>query len=349
MSEKSSEPTVAVRTAKRAFWLAVIGGWIDLMVRWELFNPRLGGLLILLAVACLLSAAAFGLLAFIRSRAGDRSSVMIPALAGLLLGFAVLANLGYWARDQWVKARIQAMQGSPSQPAQTEPAPVDPRLAEAKMVKASVKYEFPLLTDIPEVTSQINAQAAKKTGEDAAVLRAWATHLEDFYAAYTNTFAASNKLHQVDLLDPKVVSNFNNDEGVRRRGVANQYADAWHKVAEALWTFEGKYYNDLMNQKVSSERMNVEGQALGTLLKDPEVAARIASLAKLCKAEEAVGRNYNYAVSTVFDYALISSKVPTAPPSFKQNMEQNIAKLREAEQAASDSRREVFMAAVQKL
>ncbi len=159
-------------------------------------------LLTLLTIALLLIASAIGAVALIRITSADRKAVLMPALGGLLLGLALLANLTYWSRDQWVRARIRA-----SQVDETRPVPPRPR-AEIPPPKSTIQYNLPAWDQIPQAAAAIRAGAARSSGEDGAVLRAWVAHLEKLHAAHTNTFAASNKLHEVDLLDPKLISSF---------------------------------------------------------------------------------------------------------------------------------------------
>src|SRR5262245_23427758 len=109
MSDNDSKPSVATRIARRSFWLAVTGGFLGLLCRLDLLG-RGQGLLILPAVALMLIAAAFAFVALFRCSSTDRGAVLIPALAGLFLGLALIANLNYWARDQWITARVRASQ-----------------------------------------------------------------------------------------------------------------------------------------------------------------------------------------------------------------------------------------------
>jgi hypothetical protein len=207
--------------------------------------------------------------------------------------------------------------------------------------KFTVKYELPALDQIPEAVTEIRAEAAGHSGEDAAVLRAWAAQLEKLHAAYANTFAASNQLHETDLLDASLVTSFSNEEGGRRRVLANEYSGAWRQLGEAISTFAGPFYENLSQEEVSPERARIESEALFALMQQPDVTARVASWQKLCKAEKDVGRHYNYAVSAVFNYALIARKA-TPQPSLRVEMEKKISMLQEAEQAAVEARHEVF-------
>ena len=340
MSDNDTKPSEATRIARRAFWLAVSGGFLGLLCRLEL--PGRGwGLLILPAVALMLIAAAFAFVALFRSSSTDRGAVLIPALAGLFFGLALIANLNYWARDQWITARVRA-----SQPrAQNETTPVSPARpspAAQAALKFTVKYELPALDQIPEAVTKIRAEAARHTGEDAAVLRAWAARLEKLQAAYANTFAASNELHETNLLDARLVTSFGNDEGVRRRVLANEYSGAWRQLGETISTFAGPFYENLSNEQVSPERARIESETLFALMQQPDVTARVASWQKLCKAEKDVGRHYNYAVNAVFNYALTASKVTNPQPSFRVEMEKKISMLQEAEQAAVEARHEAL-------
>ena len=106
MSDNDTQPSVATRIARRSFWLAVSGGFLGLLCRLELLGHG-RGLLMLPAVALMLIAAAFAFVALFRSSSSDRGAVLIPALAGLFLGLALIANLNYWARDQWIKVRAR--------------------------------------------------------------------------------------------------------------------------------------------------------------------------------------------------------------------------------------------------
>jgi hypothetical protein len=332
-----TKPSLAAGMAKRSFWIAVAAGWLGFLCRVEAVGQAAQALLMLVATALLLIAAVFGAVALIRITSADRNAVLVPGLAGVLLSLALLANLSYWGRDQWVQARIKSQQQA------QDPQPGPPRQrAEPAPPKSTVQYSLPALEGIPQALAEVRAGAARSSGDDRAVLRAWAAHLEKLHTAYTNTHAASNKLHAVDLLDPKSISNFDQDEPVRRRGLANQYADAWRLLGDSLSTFAGSYYSDLRDERVSSERSTVEGRSLSAFVEQPETAARLAALRKLCAAEQAVGHHYNYAVSAVFNYALLASKVPTPSPGFRNDMDRKVSKLKEIEQAAADARREAF-------
>ena|SRR5215510_12593052 len=146
----------------------------------------------------------------------------------------------------------------------------------------------------------------------------------------------------MDLLDPKLISNLNEDEAIARRRLGNKYSDAWHELGQKLSTFPGAYHARLYEAHVSSERASVESQSLFSLMDQPAVAARLASLQKLCKAEEDVGRHYNYALSAVFQFSTITSRMPNPPPDFRAKMDTQISKLREMERAAGEARREAF-------
>ena len=313
---------------------------MGLLCRLDLLG-RGQGLLILPAVALMLIAAAFAFVALFRSSSTDRGAVLIPALGGLFLGLALIANLNYWARDQWITARVRASQPR-EQNEMTTASPVRPSSAAQAAPESTVKYELPALDQIPEAMTKIKAEAARHTGEDAAVLRAWAARLEELHAAYANTFAASNQLHETNLLDAKLVTSFGNDEGVRRRVLANEYSGAWRQLGEAISTFAGPFYENLSKEKVSPERARVESEALFALMQQPDVTARVASWQKLCKAEKDVGRHYNYAVNAVFNYALIASKATNPQPSFRVEMEKKVSLLQEAEQAAVEARRQAL-------
>jgi len=174
------------------------------------------------------------------------------------------------------------------------------------------------------------------------MLRAWAAHLERFYATYTNTFLSSNKLHEIDLLDPRLIASFDDNEAIRRRRLANDYADAWHKLDDAVTTFSGSFYDDMRKEQISPERTSAEAQALINFVQKPETASKMASLRKLCKAEEDVGRGYNYAVSAVFDYGRMVSRMPNPGPGFRKQMDDQLGKLKETELIASEIRHETL-------
>jgi hypothetical protein len=327
-----TKPTLAAGMARRAFWIAVAGGWAAMLSKFSALALPVQAILTLLAIALLLIAATFGAVALIRITAADRKVVLIPALGGLLLALALLANLSYATRDRWVKARMQQ--------AQTQSLPTTPplRAPTSPTPKSTFAYALPALEDIPAETARLLTQAKASQGDDAAVLRAWTVHLGKIYAAYTNTWLASNQLHAVDLLDPKLISTFDQDEPVRRRRLANQYSDAWRALDERLSTLTGAYSQCLHEQRVSAERAYAEGEALFAAAQQPEMTACRAALQKLCKAGQDVGRHYNYAVSAVYTYAQINSKSPNASQHYRAQMDQQISKLREVEQAAVEIR-----------
>lgn len=329
------KPSLAAGMARRAFWIAVTGGGLGAICRVPALGQPAQALLTLLAIALFLIAAVIGAVALIRITAADRQAVLMPALGGFLLALAFLANLTYWHRDHWVRARVRRA-------VMENVTTSEPLRGETSRSKSIVPYALPALDDIAEVTARFRAQADRSQGDDAAVFRAWAAHLGSIYAAYTNTWAASNKLHAVDLLDPKLISDFNQDEPVRRRGLANQYSDAWHALAERLSTITGAFHASLREQRVSTERAGVESEALFASAQQSEMATRLVALQKLCKSGKDVGRHYNYAVSAVFEYALIASKVSNPSPSFRAKMDSQVAKLREVEQTAAAILRETL-------
>ena len=334
-----TKPTLAAGMAKRSFWMAIIAGCIGTACRLQLVGRIEQALLSLVTIGLLLIAIIFGAVALIRITEADRKAVLMPALGGVALGFALLANLTYYARDEWVRARLRARQVVETR-APAEDAPIPRSRAQVAPPKSAIHYGLPAFDEIPQVVSELRAGAARFKGDDSAALRAWVTHLETLHVAYTNTFAASNKLHEVDLLDPKLVTTFDHDEPVRRRGLANKYSDAWRTLGESLRTFDNSYYSDLLNARVPSEQSTVERQALSAALEQPDTAARLVALGKLCAAEQDVGRHYNYAVSAVFTYALLSRQTPSE--HYKREMDKQIASLKEMEQAAATARREAF-------
>src|SRR5262245_17320881 len=141
MSDNDSKPSVATRIARRSFGLAVTGGFLGLLCRLELLGHG-RGLLMLPAVALMLIAAAFAFVALFRRSSTDLGAVLIPALPGLLPGLALIDNLNYWARDQWIKAHARAPQ--PRVQNETTPASsVRPSRVAKAAPKFTVKYELP--------------------------------------------------------------------------------------------------------------------------------------------------------------------------------------------------------------
>jgi hypothetical protein len=337
---EETKPTLAAGMAKRSLWIAIIAGGMGAACRMELVDRPTQALLSLATIAFLLIAIVFGAVALIRITEADRKAVLMPALGGVALGLALLANLTYWGRDQWVRDRIRARQAAEGQASPEETPALRPRAVAPP--KSAIHYGLPALDEIPQVAAELRAGAVRFQGDDSAALRAWVTHLEKLHAAYTNTFAASNRLHEVDLLDPKLVTTYDQDEPVRRRGLANKYSDAWRALDESLRAFAHSYYSDLRDARVSSDRSTVEGQALSAALDQPDTAARVVALRKLCAAEQAVGHHYNYAVSAVFTYASLASKIRNPIPSHRREMDKQIASLKEVEQAAATARREAF-------
>jgi hypothetical protein len=339
MSAEIDKPSLATGMAKRGFWIGAGAGVAVGLLRFDLFDDRLKAVLVLLAFPAALVALIFGLVALVRITSADRQNVLVPALCAVGLAIYSNVSLGHWAKSGWAKARAHAR----AVPVQDQPLFVNARAVNASAptpIKSIVRYELPDFDAIPERAAQIKVDAMKVKGEDAAVLRAWAAHLERLYAVYTNTCAASNTLHQIDLLDPKAVSNFNDSEAVRRRGLANQYADAWHKLSDALFTFSGSYYQDMAKEVISPTRTSNEGNAIFAFVSRPEIAERINVLRRLCEAEEKVGRYYNYAVSCVFDYARLSRQAPNASGSFRQRMDDQVRELADVQRAASFARQE---------
>jgi len=333
---ENSKPTLATGMARRSFWIAVGGGASSFTLRLPGIDGRLQALLACVAVIWLLIAMVFGLIALIRITHADRNAVLLPALGGLLLGLSLNLNLAYWTRDQWLQTRLRVAARQNSQ--RPAPAPVNPK----SPASAVIKYDLPALEEIPASVLKLRSKAAKATDDDAAVLRAWAGHLEHLNLVYTNTFAASNKLHEIDLLDPKLITDFKDDEAIRRRRLANDYSTAWHELDSALTTFPGSFSQALSKERVSPDRFNAEFEAILAFVKRPEVESRINSFRKLCQAEEAVGQHYNYAVSAVFSFAQLTSKAPNLPPQFRDQMDRSLAKLHEVQQTAADSRQKIF-------
>jgi hypothetical protein len=339
MSAENDKPSLATGMAKRGFWIGVGGAGAVAFLRFDLFDVRLKAALVLLVLPAALVALVFGLISLIRITFADRKDVLVPALCAMGLGVYSTISLMHWQRGQWVKARAARATSVPAD----EPILVNARPMNATLpapIKSIVRYELPEFDAIPTRAAEIRMDALKLKGEDAAVLRAWAAHLDRLYTTYSNTIAASNMLHQIDLLDPKAVPNFNENEVIRRRGVANQYAEAWHKLNDALFTFSGSYYQDMYKETISSGRSSNEGKAISAFVEKPEIVARLTALRRLCEAEEKVGRYYNYAVSSVFDYARFSRQMPNGSASFRQQMDERLHDLADVERAATIARQE---------
>jgi hypothetical protein len=352
MDDNDEKPSLAAGMAKRGFWMAVIGGLLGTACRVQALGSGVQAMIALVAIALLLIAAVFAVVALIRVTHADRNAVLIPGLAGLLLSIWFQTSLARWERDDWSRARQQALkhqrdQAMPqAQIAAVRPAP---RIVTPAPQVSLLKHELPLFDQIPTVVPKIMAEAAGHAGEDAGVFRAWAAHLDRLHAAYTNTFTAYNQLHQVDLLNPWLIANFNDEEVIRRRGLANKYAEEWRNLENKVSTFSGSFYEDLRKERISPDRTSLEAKAIFAFVDQPETAARLALLQKFCKAEEEVGRYYNYAVSSVFQYMRAAKTTPEAAASVRSQMDESIRKLREAEQVAAALRREVSTPPVQKL
>jgi hypothetical protein len=350
MDNPESKPSLASGMAKRSFWLALIGGVLGFVCRIEALGNAVQGSLCLVAIALLLIASVFGLVALIRITRADRDSVLVPGLAGLLLAICFTVSLARWSRSDWARARSRALQlqaaSTSAQPQATEGqaplAAMPPRNAVNPKPASVVHYELPALDKIPAVTLKIKSDATQQTGEDAAVLRAWAAHLERIQATYTNTSVALSRLQAARLLEPGWIVDFSDAEAVRRRGLANQFADAWHQLDNALSTLHGSYCDDLRKEQVTPDRTSVEAQAIMAFVQQREVADRIALLRKFCQAEEKVGRGYNDACSKVFDDARIAHQAPDAASAFRKQMEDELLKLRETEQAAAQARQDAL-------
>ena len=342
MDHDDSQPSPAVSTARKSLGLAFAGGLLELICRTDVLDIRVQGVLGLLTLALLLIACVFGLLALIRINHADLFAILLPGLAGLIIGICCLFNLASWNRSASAKARPRAGQLEAARTSARESAGA--RLSSTGRSASMVRYELPPLEQIPAVIQKIKADAARHQGEDAAVLRAWAAHLQRLDSAFTNTAVALNRLQSANLLDPGWVLDFSDNEGVRRRGIANDFSDAWREMDRTLATFQGSYHEDLRNEQVSTRRAGVEYQALGLFLQQPEVAARIASLRKYCVVEQEIGRGYNYACGKVFDYARMARSTPELAPQFRQQMDNQLASLRQTQQTAASARQEAIKA-----
>jgi hypothetical protein len=326
--------------AKRSMWIALAGGLFNSACRLDFFGIHTQAALGLLAIALSWIALVFGLVALIRITSADRKAVLVPALVGFACGIFTNISVAQWERHDWAQARMRVAQARMLSPAQQMQISVSPQSHSAP--KSTLKHELPFFEEIPERVIQAKAEAAQLKGEDAGMLRAWARHLERFYGAYTNTFVVSNRFHQADLLNFRLITDFNESEAIRRRGLANDYADAWHKLDDSVSTFSGSFYDDMRREQISPGRTSAEAQALFAFVDKPEVADRMAALHKFCKAEEAVGRNYNYGVSAVFEYAMMTHLTPAIGPSIAPRLREALGKVKEAEQAAAEARKEAL-------
>jgi hypothetical protein len=263
----------------------------------------------------------------------------MPGLGALLVGIYSNVMVVRWAEGDWVHAVRQSRQAHAGTGALAA-APMEPFASRGTSPKSSVTYTVPWFDDIPTLASKTRAEAEHLSGQDGAVLRAWAGHLEKLYASYTNTWAVSNELYSLDLLDPKLVTYFTDAEAVRRRGVANRFSSAWHEMDGALSKFANSFYEDLRLQGVTPERTQVETQALAAFMGRPEVASRIDALRVFCSVEHDVGSYYNYAASAVFDYARMLKQTPAAATVSRPRMDEQVGKVRELEQSAARARQE---------
>lgn len=273
-------------------------------------------------------------------------------IGGLLLCAELTLSRAVWTTNRQVQARarsaptVTAESNAPPPPA--APAPAAPAPDAAISIAGSSEaiyrfnYELPAIEQIPSVVLKIRAEAAQEQGEDAAVSRAWANHLERFYSAYTNTVAAAGALTAADLLDPASIYDFTDTEAVRRRKIANQYSDAWHQFGQLSFTFSGSYYQDLQKESVPPSRASAEFNAIMNYVNGPQAMARFDALKRYCEAEDAVGRSYNYACSQVFDYARTAHQSPSAASTVKQQMDEQILKLQAAEQTAAAAKAEAM-------
>ena len=339
MDENETKPTLAAGMSKRSFWIAIAAAIAGTVCRFEVLERGNQGLIALGALALGLIAIVFAAVALIRITHADSKAVLVPGLCGLALGIYSQVTLVQWAKTDWVRARTTVATSQDHRvlpPAQTVQFSIS-------QTASKISYLLPAFDAIPGLVSKIRSDAAAQSDEDAAVTRAWGAHLERFRAVYTNTFISSNKLHQIDLLDPKLITDFNDNEAIRRRRLANDYADAWRKVGDAVNTFSGSYYEDLRKEQVSPDRTSVEARAIMAFVQRPETAARIELLRALCKAEELVGNRYNYSVSAVFDYGRLVSRTPNPPPQWRTQMDEQIRNLRQAEQGAAEARRKAFI------
>ena len=257
MDEQNEPTTLASGMAQRSFWIGLIGGVFSYACRTESLGRPTQGVLFLLAILLLIISAVFGLIAVIRVTSVDAGRVLPHGLSGLVLSVVFTLLLAHWASEDFRKARLQSMGQAEPTPEQQSPAsPVETVVVRPLPVAAPavsrMKYEFPDLTNIPPAVERARADAAAATGEDAAVLRAWATHLDKFASGYSNVVAAGKALYRVDLLNTYWVTDLTEAEGIRRRGLANDYSIAWHDLDAALFRFQSTYSADLLAEKVSS-------------------------------------------------------------------------------------------------
>ena len=107
---------------------------------------------------------------------------------GLFSGISFMANMVDWNTIDSARARTKAPGNQAAQTA-TQPATImqERPVTVPQEPVSTVNYELPALGQIPETVRKIKADAAAGKGEDAAVLRAWAAHLQRLYKAYTNT------------------------------------------------------------------------------------------------------------------------------------------------------------------
>jgi hypothetical protein len=194
-----------------------------------------------------------------------------------------------------------------------------------------------------EALDGIAFAARGKSGEDAAVLRAWSGVLTQLLAAHLEVKRTAQALTAADVLNPATITNGSRtalgDQFIARRLLANRYGSALHRWEHALISAGQRYADELNQQPIAPERAAIEGQRLATA-----AGIRIKPLIQLCVAEQKVASHYSRAVSAMeschpFNRLPAPNDRPDlAAASGGRDFTEQLAKLEHAKQIAIDLR-----------
>lgn len=233
-------------------------------------------------------------IALFSMRKYGHKGIVLAALLGLLWNGAYFVRGGpkglpaLRAHARTVAENVEASYVAP--PRQT-PVPAAARpSAPAKQV---IDYGAINFLEVEPVREAALQAASNESGEDALVLQAWADTLGLVSAARQKVGDAEKSLIAGDVLGTRGITS--NQDFVKRRWLANDWAAAVHESEQALQVLTGRFSQKLHQRNVSPERVSVE---LDCLRKGIPAAA-VDAARTIHGAEQAVATQFNYAISAL--------------------------------------------------
>jgi hypothetical protein len=229
------------------------------------------------------------LIALVSMRKYGRKGIILAAIVGLLWnssyfilgGHKRLPALRAYARTVAEDAaRGEVARVPPPRPIVHQTAPRAPQ--PAAPAKEVIDYGAINFLEIESAREGALKAVGNESGDDALVLQAWADTLGLVIAARQKASDAEKKLIAGDVLSPSGITS--NNEFVRRRWLANDWARAVHDAEQALQVVPGRFTQQLYQRKVSPERVSIETDRLTKGIP----AAATATARNILGAEQAV-------------------------------------------------------------